>query len=542
MPAARGVRVALWSLVACAAIASEGGGAVRVGFDLFFPGGSGGAPMGRLMGAAGVTQVSLVTTRFQEYLNSTALLPSSQDPPLASLAAVVGALRATMPNATIWLKPHVDCFCGTWRAYIGTGFSDSDWQTWFANYTAYISEAAALAQTLELDGMVIGTEMVTATSTRPDLWRSDVIPAARAAFGGKLVYAANWGFEAWNVSFFDALDYVGVDAYYPLATVPDPPLQTLLANWAPVVANMSALAAQWQKPLIFTEVGYRSVSTAAEEPGVWEGGQPADLAAQSNLYSAILQAVLGWDGVTPGKLNPPPWLAAVQLWSVDLDPFQGGACDNGYTPINKPAFSIMATALGGHAPPPSSAFVARTTAASSEPVYANGTFASGWENWSYFGTFDPVSPASPPPGEAYSFQALQVQPGGAISLYTASAIPLSTAPQGGNITFRVRVAAGDPSAAVNLGVFLCGDRDCDQSFGFPMRILNNYLASQTCNLSTTWTAPAAYAVVPLSALLPSTSSGDPNASVSLQRLSIANAGASGVNATWFIDDVAINVL
>ena len=94
-----------------------------------------------------------------------------------------------------------------------------------------------------------------------------------------------------QIQFWDALDFIGIDAYYPLATVADPSLAVIEAAWAPWKAVVAAYAEQWQRPVIFTEIGYRSYSLAAVEPWAFTGNGPADLLAQLNLYSAFFNQV-----------------------------------------------------------------------------------------------------------------------------------------------------------------------------------------------------------------------------------------------------------
>ena len=54
-----------------------------------------------------------------------------------------------------------------------------------------------------------------AVAADPDAMRH-LVAEVRAIYGGKLVYAANWD-EIDRVRFWDALDYVGVQLYAPLA-------------------------------------------------------------------------------------------------------------------------------------------------------------------------------------------------------------------------------------------------------------------------------------------------------------------------------------
>jgi hypothetical protein len=54
------------------------------------------------------------------------------------------------------------------------------------------------------------------TTEREDEWRA-LISNIRKVYSGKLIYAANFHEEYEHVKFWDALDYIGVQAYFSLA-------------------------------------------------------------------------------------------------------------------------------------------------------------------------------------------------------------------------------------------------------------------------------------------------------------------------------------
>ena len=62
----------------------------------------------------------------------------------------------------------------------------------------------------------------------------------RARFGGRLTYAANHIDGANSLGFWDALDYIGIDAYEPLSwSDPNPSTETLAASWCGVNTTVS---------------------------------------------------------------------------------------------------------------------------------------------------------------------------------------------------------------------------------------------------------------------------------------------------------------
>ena len=235
----------------------------------------------------------------------------------------------------VMLKPHIDVDGGDWRGEIDMGDDEAAWQAWFANYTSFITHYAKLAQEVSAEYFVIGTELQ-GTSNREVEWRA-VIAAARAEYHGPLTYAANHGEEVLAVKWWDAVDAIGVDAYYPLTESDSPTAAELKAAWSPVVERLGLLSRQWDRPIILTEVGYQSRDGANRTP--WHvDTKVVDLQEQADSYQAVFDSFAGhdwWQGVF--------WW----YWNVHLD--QGGPDHNGFTANNKPAENVLRLNYG--APP-----------------------------------------------------------------------------------------------------------------------------------------------------------------------------------------------
>ena len=123
------------------------------------------------------------------------------------------------------LKPHVDFLSdhAHWRGEIGPGFGPADWDAWFSSYTAYMLVMARLCVDEHVPLLVVGTELVT-TVPQEAHWRA-LIAALRNATAAAsppvaFVYGANWSPGPAKVPWWDAVDLIGVDAYYPVAAHP----------------------------------------------------------------------------------------------------------------------------------------------------------------------------------------------------------------------------------------------------------------------------------------------------------------------------------
>ncbi len=269
------------------------------------------------LAATGASTMVLVVTAYQASAASATV--RADDPRTPSSAAVATALaRARGLGLSIMLKVHVDLDDGSWRGTI----TPSDAAAWFASYRAFLSPWAQLAAQQGVAWLVVGTELA-GTLAHAAQWRQTIV-AARAAFPGALTYAASWD-EAALVPFWRDLDAVGVDAYFPLAARGAPSRLEILGNWQPWLARLLLLYRQTGRPVLLTEIGYRSVDGAAQAPFATAGNAPADLQEQADLYWAALAATSDLDG-----LEGLCWWD----WPARADP---AASARDYTPRGKPA-------------------------------------------------------------------------------------------------------------------------------------------------------------------------------------------------------------
>jgi hypothetical protein len=249
--------------------------------------------------------------------------------------------RAQARGLRTLLKPHIwliDEVPGQWRGTIGFD-SDEDWQAWEADYRALVLHYAALAAETGVDMVSIGIELHRATSERPDFWRA-LIDDVRRVYDGPLTYGANWDGEATAIQFWDRLDYIGVHAYFPVTSRLDASVGQIERGWGPHVRLLDALCARWQRPILFTEVGYRSIAGAGVQPWNYGVRAAADAQEQADLYEGLFRAFWERD-----------WFAGVFLWEWDADLRADSDLtqDDDYTPQGKPAMEVLRRWYGGDA-------------------------------------------------------------------------------------------------------------------------------------------------------------------------------------------------
>lgn len=348
--------------------------------------------------ATGANWISLVVTQYQDTISTVTISATSATPTDADLIHVIN--QAHKLGLKVMLKPHVDLASDPshWRGQIGTDYSEEQWLAWFASYQTFINHYAQVSQANGADQFCVGTEL-SGTQNREAQWRA-VITAVRSRYSGPIVYAANWGDET-VLTWWDAVDFIGVDAYYPIVNKSNPTVAELKAGWSPFTAQLSDLATKWHKSILFTEIGYRSQDGAAQHPWDYQVGGALDLQEQADAYQATIESVF-----------EQPWFAGMYWWSWGTNPLEGGPCDDGYSPHDKPAEDILRAWYGG-LPRPAQALPPQDINRAAS-IYTD-TLGDGWQNWSWSSTVDQSSTSPVYQGQ----QAISVtaQAWGALSLH-----------------------------------------------------------------------------------------------------------------------------
>jgi len=248
-----------------------------------------------------------------------------------------GGVATTVEHARahgmdILLKPHLWVRGQGWPGEFRPD-DEAGWETFLATYRDYILSFARLADSLDVPMFSVGTEVDVVAVERPEYWR-ELIAEIREFYDGTLTYAANWD-EYQNIEFWDALDLVGVDAYFPLIDHVTPTVENLVAAWKPWEEELAAVARRVNRPILFAEYGYRSIDGAAGEH--WKlpenrdaHGIPPNFEAQAAAYEALFR--VWWDR---------PWFAGGFLWKWHPGSPEEAPQTTDYSPQGKPAQAVI---------------------------------------------------------------------------------------------------------------------------------------------------------------------------------------------------------
>jgi glycosyl hydrolase family 113 len=230
---------------------------------------------------------------------------------------------------------------------------------WFDNYTQFAVHFAQISEQQHLPYFIIGNQLTnTAVDTARTTAKSDpdgidrgvpgesfpncagrrdcgwrhVAHAVRSSsyytfnghqsqtgggYSGKLIYAASWGgatdgatsSEYDHITWWDAVDYIGVDAFFPLTQNADVSVNDLINAWhgkgldlqgnGDIYTKLAKLASTFNRTILFTGAGYVSAAGANGDP-LGASSDTPDPTEQLNDMQALFQvfsAAPFWEGV-----------------------------------------------------------------------------------------------------------------------------------------------------------------------------------------------------------------------------------------------------
>ncbi|MEZ4247434.1 MAG: hypothetical protein R3B99_04245 [Polyangiales bacterium] len=287
--------------------------------------------------ALGVDTISLTPFAFLSSLESPEIHLAESHPGAETderLAREVATCRAL--GLRVMLKPHLWIAGGAWVGTIDMP-DDGAWARWQRSYRAFVLHYARFAAEHALPSFVIGVELDPIVLRFEDFFRA-LVAEVRAIYDGEVLYAANWD-RAVDVQLWDAVDAIGVQFYPPLADTPEAPRADLDARLAHYMTVLDALHRRTNKPIVFTEVGYRSAPGAEVRPHAWpehDAERQVSLHTQRRAYEAFFASLRGRD-----------FLRGVYVWKWFTDPATRDEGPDGFSPRGKPAEAVLRAAYRG---------------------------------------------------------------------------------------------------------------------------------------------------------------------------------------------------
>lgn len=274
--------------------------------------------------AFGVRRVTLVPYWFVDPRSGTVSATSAKDQPAGPSSTV---LTETIKigvdlGMDIAMKPLVEIdtasdFGHQWRGDLE--FEGAAQIRFFTQYRDYIEEMAQLCVEHGATKLYLGSEMAAMTrqsSSRPH-W-DDLIGSLNRTYRSgdrKLSYAANYD-EFESIWFWQHLDDIAVDAYFPLATKHqatgrgNPSVDILRSRWKRELREFSNLSRKLDLPVTISEFGIVPFDLASTQPWNWAKPIVSDEAPDEDPQE-MLNAIEALLDVTRDYGD---WLSGIDFW------------------------------------------------------------------------------------------------------------------------------------------------------------------------------------------------------------------------------------
>lgn len=287
----------------------------------------------------GVNSIAIIATWYQPNKTATVIGPNpTKTPNDKSLSEIITYIHNTQINVFLQLLIKADD--GTWCG----SFQPTSPDQWFQNYSKFVDHYSRFAEQEKVEILSIGSELSTITSSLTNVDQlTQIIRNARQIYHGQLTYSANWGennpseWKRLRRGFWGDLDYMAINAYFPLSRSKTPTVQELInggtlfegRRW---FDEIQAWQVNMRKPVIFGQIGYQSQDFAAEKPWELNNTSAYNGKTQANCYEAFFRV-----------FGDKSWMIGAYFWQFTADS-EISLNDIGYSPFRKPATAVLKAA------------------------------------------------------------------------------------------------------------------------------------------------------------------------------------------------------
>lgn len=214
--------------------------------------------------------------KFQEF--------DPKDPPAQLIRPIQEAHKQGL---SICIKPHIAYWRTPfqWRGEIEFDTTD-EWLRFWTDYRKWILTLAMACR--EADAFVVGTELDRTLNHEAE-WRT-LIAEVRSIMRVPLTYAANWT-DYKRVPFWDALDVIGIQAYFPVASKPNSTPKEIQTGWKKLMEELRSYSEKMNRKILFAELGYTLSYMAPVEPWNYHTDGEGARLVQESCWKAALAAI-----------------------------------------------------------------------------------------------------------------------------------------------------------------------------------------------------------------------------------------------------------
>lgn len=234
---------------------------------------------------------------------------------------------AKQKNLKILIKPHIWFTDGTFNGDFKCD-TENQWLSFEESYKDYLMKYAKLSDSLNVDAFCIGVELKNFVKERPQYW-IELIKEVKKVYSGDITYAANWD-NYKNIPFWSELDFIGIDAYFPLSSNKHPSLLELQKNYNLLSLSLSEFSLSTNKPIAFTEYGFRSSEYCCNKPWEHHTSLNTNYECQEVAYQAFFNTI-----------NKEPWFLGGFFWKWFASNHVNEESSSDYSPQNKPVYDLI---------------------------------------------------------------------------------------------------------------------------------------------------------------------------------------------------------
>lgn len=272
--------------------------------------------------------IALVPYSYMRDPNKPSHIPIVEGPGMENdESTVFSHYHAKELGMTTLLKPQI--WLGrSWPGDVSFN-TNEEWDLFFEYYGRWMIHYALLAEMHQMDMLCIGVEFVKATIAKPEKWRA-LIQSIRSIYSGPLTYAANWGEEFEQLSFWQDLDYIGLNCYYPLGTKDKVSKKELNKAFKSVIKKAERISQSAERPLLLTEIGFRSIEGPWLNPHAEADGREFNEDHQEWCYETVFKTIQDKD-----------WIHGIFWWKWPSYLEYRGRENTSFTPNRKKAEAIV---------------------------------------------------------------------------------------------------------------------------------------------------------------------------------------------------------
>jgi hypothetical protein len=260
----------------------------------------------------GAPNVSVVVPLVQEDPSSVPHRVPDETPTDSALIRLMGVAAELELGVVVQLRVEV-------AGNPGAVPTPADPDLWFHHYARLATHYASLAERHEAALLVIGA-MPGRVMADEASWRA-VVADVRDRYTGPLAFTVDPA-DIDRLALWEEVDVIGIDVTFPPEPDVDEPVAADLERaWEPVLAELSAAAETWTRPVVLTRVGFPGVERSTVEPPELEVDQ------QLNAYEALFTVI-----------NQTPAVEGVLVWRWG-EPSPVGEVS--YSPEGRPAEEVL---------------------------------------------------------------------------------------------------------------------------------------------------------------------------------------------------------